>query len=100
MERNGYGTGMGQYMISAQQMFPKKKKQDAEAKYMEAISSVEKEKRMLLLNELYAAVKQNYYEWMIIKKQGILDQNKKVLQFMIQNAELRYKMDWKNKRLL
>ncbi|MFN8271971.1 MAG: TolC family protein [Chitinophagaceae bacterium] len=86
------GTGMGQYMISAQQMFPNKKKQDAEAKYMEAISSVEKEKKNASLNELYAAVKQNYYEWMIIKKkQGILDQNKKVLQFMIQNAELRYK---------
>ena len=36
------GTGMGQYMISAQQMFPNKKKQDAEAKYMETICAVEK----------------------------------------------------------
>lgn len=89
---NDISTGMGQYMISAQQMFPNKKKQDAEAKYKEAMSSVEKEKKNASLNELYAAVKQNYYEWIIIKKkQNILDQNKKVLQFMIQNAELRYK---------
>src|SRR6476660_9849333 len=34
--------GMGQYAISAQQMFPNKKKQNAEAAYMEAMSSVEK----------------------------------------------------------
>ena len=33
-------TGMGQYMIGGQQMFPVKKKQNADAAYMEAMSSV------------------------------------------------------------
>src|SRR4051812_44504222 len=33
------GTGMGQYMISAQQMLPNKKEQVANAKYMQAMSS-------------------------------------------------------------
>ena len=34
--------GMGQYMIGGQQMFPNKKKQNADAAYMQAMSSVEK----------------------------------------------------------
>ena len=36
-------TGMGQYMFSVQQMFPNRKKQDAEETYMEGMSSIEKE---------------------------------------------------------
>ena len=36
--------GMGMFMVSAQQMFPNKQKQETEAKYMNAMSSVEKEK--------------------------------------------------------
>src|SRR3982751_63110 len=35
-QSNG-NTGMGQYMISAQQMFPNKKRQDAEEKYMQGM---------------------------------------------------------------
>ncbi|GAA3933761.1 TolC family protein [Chitinophaga oryziterrae] len=84
--------GMGQFMISAQQMFPNKRKQDAEAKYMEAVSSVDAEKKKASLNELYAMAKKNYYQWIIIKKKlSVIDQNEKLLNFMIQNAEIRYK---------
>jgi outer membrane protein TolC len=85
-------TGMGQYMIGGQQMFPNKKKQNADAVYMLAMSSVEKEKKNAALNELINDAKQSYYEWIILKKKlGILDQNEKVLDFMIKNAEIRYK---------
>jgi outer membrane protein TolC len=85
-------TGMGQYMIGGQQMFPSKKKQDTEAAYMEAMSSVEKEKKKSSLNELYALAKKNYYEWMINnKKLAVLDENEKILDFMTRNAEIRYK---------
>jgi outer membrane protein TolC len=88
----GTKEGMGQYMIGGQQMFPNKKKQNAEAAYMEAMSSVEKEKKKATLNELYAIAKKNYYEWMIInKKMAVLDENEKILDFMIRNAEIRYK---------
>jgi len=66
--------------------------QDAKTAYMQAMSSVDKEKKNATLNELYSEAKKNYYEWMIVKKKlSILDQDKKLLQFMIQNAELRYK---------
>ena len=84
--------GMGQYMVSAQQIFPNKKLQNAEEKFMQNISSIEKEKKNASLNELYAAAKQNYYQWIIIKKKlTVLDQDEKILDFMIKNAELRYK---------
>jgi len=85
-------TGMGQYMIGGQQMLPNKKKQNADAAYMEAMSSVEKEKKNASLNELVNDAKQIYYEWLIIKKKLVfLEQNEKLLDFMIKNAEIRYK---------
>lgn len=88
----GVEEGMGQVMLSAQQMFPNRKKQDAEFEYMSAMSSVEKERRNYSLNQLYAEAKSNYYDWIIIqKKVVVLDQNEKLLNFMIQSAEIRYK---------
>ncbi len=92
-KKQGDGSsGMGQYMVSAQQMFPNKKRLDAEEKYMEGMSLVGKEKKQAAVNELYAAAKQAYYQWLIIKKkQVIVNQDKNLLDFMIRNAELRYK---------
>ncbi len=84
-------TGMGQYMLGGQQMLPNRKKQSADAAYMEAMSSVEKEKKNVSLNELVNDAKQYYFEWLILKKKlAILDQNEKLLDFMIKNAEIRY----------
>lgn len=91
-KQNDGSNGMGQYMISAQQIFPNGKMLNAEQNYMRAMSSVEKEKKNASLNELYAAAKQNYYQLIIIaKKLAVLDQDEKMLDFMIKNAELRYK---------
>lgn len=92
-KKQGDGSsGMGQYMISAQQMLPNRKKQDAEQKYMESMSAIDKEKKNADINELVASAKQNYYQWIIIKKKlAVLDQGEKLLDFMIKNAEIRYK---------
>jgi outer membrane protein TolC len=85
-------TGMGQYMLSVQQMFPNKKKQDSEAAYMEALSSVDKERLRFELNALYAEAKKNYFEWLVIeKKLNVINENEKLLNFMIKDAEIRYK---------
>ncbi len=85
-------TGMGQYMIGGQQMLPNKKKQNADATYMEAMSSVEKEKKNATINELINEAKGNYFEWVMLKKKlAVLEQNEKLLNFMIKNAEIRYK---------
>lgn len=86
------GPGMGNFMLSAQQMFPNKQRQNAEAGYMQAMSSVEKEKKKVTLNDFYAEAKKNYYQWLITqKKMAIIDGDEKLLNFMIQNAEIRYK---------
>jgi outer membrane protein TolC len=88
----GITEGMGQYMIAGEQMFPNKKKQQADAVYMQAMSSVEKEKKNVSLNELVNDAKQFYNDWIILeKKLAILGQNEKLLEFMIKNAEIRYK---------
>jgi len=85
-------TGMGQYMFSAQQMFPNRKKQDAEAAYLEGMSSVDKENVKYELNQLYADAKKNYYEFIVIqKKLNVITENEKLLNFMIKDAEIRYK---------
>jgi len=90
--QGGFNEGMGQYMIGGQQMFPNKKKQNADAAYMEAMSSVEKDKKNATLNELINDAKQFFYEWIILKKKmAILQQNEQLLDFMIRNTEIRYK---------
>lgn len=85
-------AGMGQYMISAEQMFPNKKYNEANEAYMKAMSSVEDENKQATLNDLFAAAKKSYYETIILnKKLSVLDESEKLLQFMITNAETRYK---------
>jgi len=85
-------TGMGQYMLSVQQMFPNRKKQDAEAAYMQGMSASEKERQRFELNQLYAEAKKNYYQWLIQKKKmSVLNENERLLNFMIKDAEIRYK---------
>jgi outer membrane protein TolC len=73
-------------------MFPNKKKQNAEAAYMEGISASEKERKKFELNQLYADAKKNYYQWIILKKKlSVLNDNERLLNFMIKDAEIRYK---------
>jgi len=92
-KKNADGTsGMGQYMISAQQMIPNKKELDANEKYLQALSAAGKESRQANLNELFAIAKKSYYDWLITeKKLKVLEDNEKLLHFMIQSTEIRYK---------
>lgn len=60
--------GMGFFMVSGQQMFPNRKKQDAEATWMQSMSKVETEKRKVALNDLLYNSKKNYYEWIVLLK--------------------------------
>lgn len=88
----GFREGMGQYMIGGQQMIPNKKKQQSDAAYMEAMSSVEKERKSASLNDLVNEAKGFYYEWIMLKKKlSVVEENQRLLNFMIQNAEIRYK---------
>ncbi|HXI01175.1 MAG TPA: TolC family protein [Sphingobacteriaceae bacterium] len=85
-------TGMGQYMISGQQMIPNRSRQNANASYMNAASSVGKFRRSATLNELLSEAKKNVHEWQILRKKiAILNQNEKVIALMIKDTEIRYK---------
>ncbi len=84
--------GMGAFMLSAQQMFPNKKRQEAEFSFMNAQSTVELQKKDVLVNELLYIARRNYYDWIVLeKKLKVLDENDKLLKFMMQSAEIRYK---------
>jgi outer membrane protein TolC len=84
--------GMGSFMIAAQQMIPNRRKLNADAAYMQSMSGAAREQQKVALNELYAQAKKAYFEWVIIeKKKAVLNENEKVLDFMIRNAEIRYR---------
>lgn len=85
-------NGIGSFMITAQQTFPNRKYNDANEAYLNALSSVTKENKLAALNDLYAMAKMNYYEWIVIEKKiTVLIESEKLLNFMITNAETRYK---------
>jgi outer membrane protein TolC len=59
---------------------------------MQGMSAVERAKKGATANELYAAARRAYYRWVVIKhRMGVLDEDAKLLDFMIRDAELRYK---------
>lgn len=84
--------GMGSFMVSLQQMFPNRRKIRADAAYMQSMSGAASEQKKAALNEVYARAKTAYFDWVIIeKKKAVLFENEKILEFMIRNAEIRYK---------
>jgi outer membrane protein TolC len=56
------------------------------------MSSVDREKVQYELNQLYADAKKSYYEWIVVRKKlNVINENEKLLNFMIKDAEIRYK---------
>jgi outer membrane protein TolC len=91
-KKDGDMPGMGNFMLSAEQMIPNRRKLDADEAYMKAMSAVEKENKNATLNELLSDAKQFYYSWTILqKRKTVLLENEHILDFMIKNAELRYR---------
>src|SRR5438067_5939204 len=83
---------MRQYMLSAQQTLPNKKRQAAEFEYMNSMSGVTQERKEVMQNDLYAEAKKNFYQWMVLKKKMVvLDEAEKLIDLMIKTAEIRYK---------
>ncbi|MCZ2396581.1 MAG: TolC family protein [Chitinophagales bacterium] len=89
--------GMGMFMVSAEQMFPNKKVQQAQYDYLKSRGGVELEKKQGMLNEMMTRVRDAYYSLMLAaKKLELIEQNKKLIRFMMQSAEIRYKNDLGN----
>ena len=91
-QRDGDMLGMGSVAVSVEQMFPNRKKLNANENLMKAMSSVEKEKLYAALNENFQDAKKLYYSSIVLdKKLKVVKENEKMLDFMIRNAEIRYK---------
>ena len=91
-QRDGEMLGMGSVAVSVEQMFPNRKKLNANENLMKAMSAVEKEKLYAALNENFQDAKKLYYSSIVLdKKLKVVKENEKMLDFMIRNAEIRYK---------
>ncbi len=91
-QRDGDMLGMGSVAVSVEQMLPNRKKLDANENLMKAMSSVEKEKLFAALNENFQDAKKLYYSSIVLdKKLKVVKENEKMLDFMIRNADIRYK---------
>jgi outer membrane protein, heavy metal efflux system len=86
-----FEKNMGAYMISIQQMIPNPAKQKANQQYMLAMSSVDVQNEKAAANELYALAKEDYAEWIILKKKKtILSESEELLNYIIKVSEIRY----------
>ncbi len=91
-KKDGEMTGMGSVMFSAEHMIPNRRKLDADEALMKAMSATEKQRLQASLNELQNDGKSLYFDWIVLeKKLAVLRENEQILDFMIRNAELRYK---------
>jgi len=89
--REGDIPGMGSIMVSGEQMLPDKRRLDAAERYMGSMSAVESEKKKASLNELVNDAKGYYYEWIVLKKKLLtLEENERILRFMLKNEESRF----------
>lgn len=84
-------SGMGSFMVTAQQMVTNPKKLNANSTYMQSMSNVDKEMKYSMRNEMFSMAKMNYYEWQILKKKlTIIHESEEVLTYIIKSTELRY----------
>ncbi len=83
--------GNGMWMTTAQQMIPNPRKQRANYKYMQGMSSVEAAGKTATRNDLFTAAKHDYYEWVVLKKKyALFIQEDSLLAYMVQLGHLRY----------
>ena len=72
-------------------MIPNPAKQKANYNYMQGMAPVEQQGKEAKKNEMFAMAKQNYYEWVVLKKKyDVLVQTDSLLNYIVQVAQLRY----------
>jgi len=86
---NNFGGGM--WMITGEQMIPNPAKQKANYNYMLGMTSVEQQAKGTLRNQMFAMAKENYYDWVVIKKKyRVLVQIDSLLGYVVRVAQSRY----------
>jgi outer membrane protein TolC len=81
----------GSIMLSAEQDIPNPVKQRATRAYFNSRASLEEANRAVQYNQLRAEVKQSYYTWLVLeKKLAVLEENQRIMEFMLKLAKIRY----------
>ncbi|WP_224996393.1 TolC family protein [Cesiribacter sp. SM1] len=81
----------GSLMLSAEQDIPNPVKQRATRAYFNSRASLEEANRAVQYNQLRAEVKQSYYSWLVLeKKMAVLEENQRIMEFMLKLAKIRY----------
>jgi outer membrane protein TolC len=86
-----WSEGMGAFMVTGEQMFPNRKMQRAEQRYMGAMSGMEVAERGVMQNMLFAEAKTAYYNWLVSEKKiAVLEESKNALHLLIESAQQRF----------
>lgn len=86
-----WSEGMGAFMVTGEQMFPNRKMQKAEQRYMGAMSGMEIADRGVMQNMLFAEAKTAFFDWLVLeKKVAVLEESKNAIQLLIESAEQRF----------
>lgn len=86
-----WSEGMGSFMVTGEQMFPNRRMQKAEQRYMYAMSGMEVAERGVMRNMLFAEAKAAYFNWLVLEKKiAVLEESKTVLRLLIESAEQRF----------
>lgn len=86
--------GMGAFMVTGEQMFPNRKMQRAEQRYMGAMSGMELAEQGVMQNMLFAEAKTAYYSWLVLEKKiVVLEDSKNTLHLLIESAEQRFQFN-------
>ena len=89
-----WSEGMGAFMITGEQMFPNRRMQKAEQRYMGAMSGMEIAERGVMQNMLFAEAKTAYYSWLVLEKKiAVLEESKNALRLLIESAEQRFQFN-------
>ena len=81
-------------MVTGEQMFPNRKMQRAEQRYMGAMSGMETAERGVMQNMLFAEAKTAFFNWLVLeKKTAVLEESKNALRLLIESAESRFQFN-------
>ncbi len=81
----------GMWMFTGEQMIPNPSKQKANYNFMHGMTAVEQTGKSVKRNEMFAMAKQNYYEWIVLKKKyDLAVQTDSLLNYILKVAQNRY----------
>lgn len=81
----------GSWMFSIEQEIPNRSKLNANKNYLQSKTGIQRQGRTMEFNNLRSDAKNYYYQWLVSQKKiTVLKENKRIMEFMLQLARIRY----------